>query len=184
MLKVSELCAISPSEFTFKELSTSLCNLPESFMFQYRRKNLLSTEVKGELILLQKICKKRKINLILNSYHPLEYLKYSSGLHLTNADLKGIKSKPNVHVKYIGASCHKIGDLEKAEKLGLDYIFLSPVFPTKSYLKKDILGWKKFQEMSARTKIPIFALGGMKLNFLEEAQSFGAHGIAGISSFW
>ena len=184
MLKVSELCAISPSEFTFKELSTSLSNLPKSFMFQYRRKNLLSTEVKGELILLQKICKKRKINLLLNSHHPLEYLKYSSGLHLTNSDLKNIKSKPNVHVKCVGASCHKIEDLEKAEKLGLDYVFLSPVFHTKNYLKKDILGWKKFKEMSARIKIPIFALGGMKLNFLEEAQSFGAHGIAGISSFW
>ena len=50
------------------------------------------------------------------------------------------KDKKNADIlNYLGFALRKTGDLEKAEKLGLDYIFLSPVFPTKSYLKKDIL---------------------------------------------
>ena len=45
------------------------------------------------------------------------------------------------------------------------------------------LGWEKFRNLVSKVKIPIYALGGMKLNDLEKAQVNGAAGIAGISMF-
>ncbi|HHZ84334.1 MAG TPA: hypothetical protein EYN33_06295 [Gammaproteobacteria bacterium] len=67
--------------------------------------------------------------------------------------------------------------------LEADYIFLSPVKETPAHKELQSLGWKNFSELSKKTKLPIYALGGLSKEDLSAAEKNGAYGIAGISGF-
>ena len=94
-------------------------------------------------------------------------------------NLKNLKNSQN----YLGASCHNKDEINKANQLKLDYVFISPIKKTKSHQETSSLGWKKFKELRSLTKIKTYALGGIRISDLDEAKKHSADGIAGISSF-
>ena len=65
-----------------------------------------------------------------------------------------------------------------AGELGLDYALLGPVLPTPTHPEAAGLGWAEFARQRDGNTLPVFALGGMKKETLDEAQAHGAHGIA------
>ena len=85
----------------------------------------------------------------------------------------------------MGVSCHNEKELKHAVELDADYVSLSPVKLTQSHIENiACLGWQEFQKLSENTSLPVFALGGLKENDLEQAKSMGAFGIAAISAWW
>lgn len=81
------------------------------------------------------------------------------------------------------ASCHDAVSLQHAQKNGCEAVFLSPVKDTTTHDNAHVLGWDGFKKLTASVEIPVFALGGLKPEDLENAQKQGAYGIAGISQF-
>ena len=81
------------------------------------------------------------------------------------------------------ASCHDQQSIQKAIELGMDAVFLSPVLDTPTHPKQPGLGWVEFQQLAAQIQVPVFALGGMHPELLQQAQLHGAYGIAGIRNF-
>ena len=104
------------------------------------------------------------------------------GVHLPSAQLMSLQKKPNNLM--VAASCHNAQELEQAEKLGLDFVVLSPVKSTKSHENASTLGWQQFQQMIARTTIPVYALGGLNPSDLPQALECGARGIAMQRAVW
>ncbi len=100
----------------------------------------------------------------------------AQGLHLTANRLHRCWLRPDL--EWAGASCHNEEEIERAIKLDLDYIVVGPVLCTLSHPDLPTLGWERFAELAALSPVPVFALGGMKMDMLEEAQEHGAHGIA------
>jgi len=100
----------------------------------------------------------------------------ANGLHLTASNLRRCWLRPDL--EWAGASCHNEEEIERAIKLDLDYITISQVLPTFSHPDRLCLGWERFAELAANSPLPVFALGGMKMEMLQEAQQHGAHGIA------
>ena len=84
----------------------------------------------------------------------------------------------------MGIPCHSEDEILKAESLEADYIFLSPVKGTCSHKVLNAMGWPKFSQLARQTKLPTYALGGLRKEDLKEAESNGAYGIAGIRNFW
>jgi thiamine-phosphate pyrophosphorylase len=82
------------------------------------------------------------------------------------------------------ASCHSARELQLAAKSKVDFVVLGPVCPTASHPDQRPLGWSSFGELANQASMPVFALGGMRPEDLAEAQRWGAHGVAGIRSFW
>jgi len=72
----------------------------------------------------------------------------------------------------------------EVQMLELDYVTLSPVLPTRSHPEAIGMGWVKFQQMIADYALPVFALGGMRIEYLELAWQHGAHGIALQREVW
>lgn len=101
---------------------------------------------------------------------------HAQGLHLSAAAGRYRQSRPDF--TWVGASCHNAAELAHAVSLGLDYALLGPVLPTATHPGMPGLGWEGFARLAAGTGIPVFALGGMRMNMLETAQAHGAHGIA------
>ena len=93
--------------------------------------------------------------------------------------LTGVGEKGKVII--VGRSVH---GKDFAEYIKADYIFLSPIKETLTKKKLQPLGWEKFSELSKKTQIPVYALGGLSEEDLSEAEKYGGYGVAGISRFW
>jgi 8-oxo-dGTP diphosphatase len=98
------------------------------------------------------------------------------GVHLPSQALLILKTKPANLMT--AASTHNARELAHAQALGLDFVVLSPIKSTLSHPEAEPLGWQKFTELSKNITLPIYALGGMELNDLPIALSYGARGIA------
>ncbi|HEU0186793.1 MAG TPA: Nudix family hydrolase [Gallionellaceae bacterium] len=106
----------------------------------------------------------------------------ADGVQLTAAQLEQSSVRPDV--AWCAASCHTLEELRHAEALGVDFVCLSPVLPTKSHPGAQTLGWERFAEMARVSSIPVYALGGLTADSAEEAWQHGAHGIALLRQAW
>ncbi len=105
------------------------------------------------------------------------------GLHLNSRRLMTLEDRSEFRGRWIGASCHNAEQLEHAVRLGLDYVTLSPVNHTQSHPNDIPMGWEQFKVLANSVPLPVYALGGVGLESLEEAIENGAQGVAGISGF-
>lgn len=107
------------------------------------------------------------------------------GYHLNRHQLMALQQRPDLAGDHLllGCSCHNLEELEKAAQLQADYVIISPVLPTRSHPGAEGLGWKRFADLVARTRIPVYAMGGLTWSDLPTARAAGARGIAGISMF-
>lgn len=106
----------------------------------------------------------------------------ADGLHLNSLALAEMKSKPDNML--VAASCHHAQDLAKAKALQLDFVLLSPVLPTASHPDALTLGWASFAELKHDYPLPVYALGGLSPEHLNQAWLNGAHGIAMQRAVW
>ncbi len=106
------------------------------------------------------------------------------GLHLNSHELMQCESRPIANNILLGASCHNLDELQRAEQIGVDYALLSPVLPTQSHPGVQTLGWAKFASLVEQVNFPVYALGGMSDASLVQAQMYGGQGVAAISAWW
>lgn len=145
-------------------------------LFQIRDKGLAPIERAWFAQAAREMVRHCDALLLINDDEGLARSIRAHGLHLASKNLKRCWSRPEL--EWAGASCHTEEELARAAKIGLDYVVVSPVLPTLTHPGLPGLGWERFAQLAAQSPIPVFALGGMKMDMLEEAQSHGAHGIA------
>jgi len=107
-----------------------------------------------------------------------------AGLHVPGRCLAGLEGRPVSGSLLFGASCHSRAELDAAAALGADYAFLGAVKPTASHPGQEGLGWDGFSEMIEGLALPVYAIGGVSPDDLEDAWAAGAQGIAAIRSLW
>lgn len=106
----------------------------------------------------------------------------ADGVHLTARQLQALEARPDCAL--VGASCHSVDELRRAEALGADFAVLGPVLPTPTHPDASLLGWEGFRRHAADARIPVFALGGLREADRGDALAAGAHGIAMIRGAW
>ncbi|WP_076586822.1 thiamine phosphate synthase [Vibrio ostreicida] len=109
------------------------------------------------------------------------------GLHLTSSDARDnalIRELRQQGMQYLAASCHNEEEIERANSVGCDFVTISPVEVASCHPQAVPIGWHRFEQLSALATMPTFALGGMSMEQLADAQRFGAYGVSGISDFW
>lgn len=106
------------------------------------------------------------------------------GVHFSSEALKACRERPVPPSMWWGASCHSPEELRRAAGLGVDYVTLSPVLPTRSHPEAEPLGWERFADWAAAAPMPVYALGGMTEDHRTETLANGGQGIAGIGFAW
>ena len=151
-------------------------------IIQFRSKNLKSKDYSRISRKIYNICKKYDASYIINDYSNFSLNKYCDGIQLTSNNLKEIR-KMNLDKRYILiGSCHNIDEIKICNNLNINLILISPVFSTSN---KTGIGWKKFKELVNESKIPVFALGGLKYpDDLENVKINGGVGIAASKYFY
>lgn len=151
-------------------------------LIQARIKPLTATEATHFIQQALPLCKARGARLLINSAVENARQLKADGLHLTSTDLLALQHRPEGY-NWVAASCHNLQELRHAEKLGIDFVLLSPVLATKTHPDAEPLGWDAFKSLVSQVNIPVYALGGMQSTYCQKAQSLGAQGIAGITGF-
>lgn len=126
------------------------------------------------------------INCSLAEYHQATQFRPDAtfGLHLNRHHAAAIEQRPVGLQVLFGVSCHNAEEIGHAQRIGADYLLLSPVLPTDSHPSATLLGWAAFSALVELANIPVYALGGVGEEHITMAQSCGAQGVAGISAWW
>jgi 8-oxo-dGTP diphosphatase len=106
----------------------------------------------------------------------------AQGVHLSAARLARLASRPDIDL--VGASCHDEAELERAARLGADFVVLGPVLPTPSHPGTPALGWERLRILIRDYSLPVYALGGMREADVMTAWQMGAHGISMMRGAW
>jgi len=128
-------------------------------------------------------CRPYGARVLVNADNPGAPDPGADGIHLTAATLMASASRPP-HWAWCGASCHDERELAQAAALELDYAVLGPVLPTASHPGARPIGWDRFAQMVQGYPLPVYALGGMRVDSLRAACAAGAHGVAMIAGAW
>jgi len=130
------------------------------------------------------LCGDYEVQLILNSEVNSLNESQIAGIHLTSNKLLSTKTRPLDATKLVGASCHDQKEVEHANMLGLDYIFIGPVIEKNFSENSKTLEWDGFAALSKHSLIPAYAIGGLSESDIDVCVNHGGQGIAAIRSFW
>ncbi len=128
-------------------------------------------------------CRARGLGLLLNAEAQWVSETGAAGVHLSSRRLMALQARPLPEEFWVAASCHGLEEIRHAERIGVDFIVLSPVLATPSHPEAEPLGWPRFGALAQAANLPVFALGGMSPSHLAQARSIGAQGVAGIRGF-
>jgi len=106
----------------------------------------------------------------------------ADGVHLDSRALMESAARPPGEL--VAASCHDRAELAHAMALGLDFVVLGPVKATASHPGAQPLGWEGFARLARGASVPVYAIGGLRRDDLEDAWRAGAHGLAMIRGAW
>ena len=153
-------------------------------MIQLREKSTNYTEIRLKALALQNILKPLNIPLIINDLVELAVEIDADGVHIGNQDMSALKARkllgPN---KIIGLSAESVENVESANKLPIDYITASAIFPTKTKSNcKKFWGIEGLKEVVKKSTHPVTAIGGINITHSKDIINTGAVGIAVISS--
>ena len=85
--------------------------------------------------------------------------------------------------RLIGQSAHSVLEVIKAEREGADFVVLGPIYDTPS--KRSMgrpLGLSAIRTAASQASIPVFAIGGVRLERISEVIQSGSRGVAVISA--
>ena len=128
-------------------------------------------------------CKQNGVKLLLNTTDKSFNETYCDGWHITTGEMLKLDQRPCDKDKLLGASTHNLEEALQAQKIGADFVVISPVQATQTHPDTIPLGWDTAQEVAQKLSIPVYFLGGMGLNDLNKTLKIGAQGIAGVSAF-
>ncbi len=149
---------------------------------QYRNKNGSTGEMYSEALALRKIC--RGVLFIINDRLDIALAVGADGVHIGQDDMPYEAARKMLGKnKVIGVTVHDVADAVRAEKMGADYVGVSPVFATST--KTDAgkpSGVNLIKEIKKNILIPVVAIGGINLSNAGDVISAGADALCAISA--
>ncbi len=152
-------------------------------VIQYREKSLGREKMLEEALEISRLCRRAGVLFIVNDDVDIARRVNADGIHLGQEDEAIKEARSALGGKIIGITVHDLGEALEAERLGADYLGVSPVFHTDT--KKDAgkaIGLKALAGIKEKVKIPVVAIGGIRTENLGEVVRAGADGVCMISA--
>jgi len=152
--------------------------------FQYRNKTASMKVAYEEALALRKIAQELDVLFIVNDRCDLALAVDADGVHLGQGDLPFYLARNVMGPdKLIGLSTHNHQQILAATVAGPDYIGFGPIFKPGSKTDHDpVVGLAGLRGIRSLTSLPIFAIGGITLDQVENVMRAGANGVAVISA--
>jgi thiamine-phosphate pyrophosphorylase len=123
-----------------------------------------------------------KIPLIANDHAEIAQRVEVQGVHVGQDDDSIEKVRTQIKRPIVvGKSTHSIEQAVAAEREGADYIGFGPIFSTPTKPDYSPIGLAQIREVHQRVSIPIFCIGGIKLENLAQVIEAGAKRVVIVS---
>ncbi|MEW6557814.1 MAG: thiamine phosphate synthase [Elusimicrobiota bacterium] len=150
---------------------------------QYRNKFGSTKELYKEALILKKICLGKTFFLI-NDRVDIAVAVDADGVHLGQDDMPYLVARRILgNKKIIGLTVHTLKEAKNADKLGADYLAVSPIFSTST--KQDAgkpVGIELIKKIKNVVSIPVIAIGGIDLSNAKNVVESTADGFCAISA--
>ena len=130
-----------------------------------------------------KVCRSYGIPLIINDDISVAKEIGADGVHLGQDDLPAKEVRRSFN-GIIGVSAHNEKEAAKAHEDGADYIGCGAVFSTTTKSDTNSLGVDGLKRISATSKLPMVAIGGIDENNAHQLKGTGISGIAVVSAIF
>jgi len=113
---------------------------------------------------LRELTSHHEARLIIHTQADIAKAIHADGVHLSSIEMNQIpviREWLKSDEVTLSTSCHNEIELEFAHRFGADFVFLSPVFATKTHPDDEPLGITRFRELAATPPLPVIALGGI-----------------------
>ncbi|MBH0209097.1 MAG: thiamine phosphate synthase [Nitrospira sp.] len=173
------VCPRQPLEEVLKLAATGGAKV-----FQYRNKTASMKVAYAEALALRRVAQELGVLFIVNDRCDLALAVDADGVHLGQGDLPlHLARQVMGSDKLIGVSTHNPEQVRTATEGGPDYLGFGPIFKPGSKTDHDpIVGLAGLKAVRPLTPLPIFAIGGITLERVEDVISAGANGVAVISA--
>lgn len=153
-------------------------------LFQYRNKTASMNDAYVEALALRQAAAKAGVFFIVNDRCDLALAIDADGVHLGQGDLP-LNLARNVMgpEKLIGISTHSPTQVRDANAGKPDYLGFGPIFTPGSKQDHDpVVGLEGLRAIRSLTPLPVFAIGGIHLDRVDDVLRAGANGVAVISA--
>ncbi len=164
------------SKRPFLEQIEEICkHHPKSLIL--REKDLSEAEYTALAKDVLAICQRHNVSCILHTYFRAAKELGCNAIHLPLPLLRAHKEELS-GFSHVGTSIHAPAEAEEAEKLGATYITAGHIYATDCKKGLPPRGLTFLEEVCRRVSIPVYAIGGIKINEkqLQEVMDCGAKG--------
>ncbi|MDT4898250.1 MAG: thiamine-phosphate pyrophosphorylase [Acidobacteriota bacterium] len=151
---------------------------------QLREKHLSPREFYREAEEALRVARSLGVRLIINDRVDIALALRADGVHLGQDDLPPAAAREILGEQaIIGFSTHSVEQASAAARLPIDYLAIGPIFPTLSKENPDpvvgLEGLRRVREITG--EILLVAIGGIRLENVEDVLNAGADSVAVIS---
>lgn len=151
---------------------------------QLREKDLETRELLKLAFRLREMTSRYGARLFVNDRVDVALAAGADGVHLGENGMPAFAARKVAGKRMlIGVSTHGVRRAMEAEKEGADFVTLGPVFETPSKVRYGKpLGLDVLRKAADVLSVPIFAIGGISGERVEEVMRAGSRGVALISA--
>jgi thiamine-phosphate pyrophosphorylase len=122
------------------------------------------------------------VPLIINDHPEIARIVPAEGVHLGQDDMPIAEARQVAGANcMVGKSTHSVDQAIHAFYEGADYIGFGPIFATPTKPDYPPIGLSEIQKVHDAVRIPIFCIGGIKLDNLPEVLAAGARRVVIVS---
>lgn len=156
---------------------------------QLRAKGLEETEIEALAVRLLPLTESAGVPLILNDFPQLVPAIGAQGAHVGQDDFAvadarwraGRALAGEVPLPIVGKSTHSLAQAMAAAAEGADYIGFGPLFATPTKPGRPAIGLGEIRRVHESVQVPIFCIGGIKLENLPAIIAAGARRVVIVS---
>ena len=151
-------------------------------LIQLRGKGKSLDELAGCAARLHELTAKSSTPLIVNDHAEIAREIPVEGVHVGQDDdsIEVARRKAGRDV-LVGKSTHSLEQAMAAQREGADYIGFGPIFATPTKPDYVPIGLSNIKQVHAEVSLPIFCIGGIKIDNLEQVIGAGARRVAIVS---
>jgi len=151
-------------------------------LIQLRGKQRSIDELVDVAAQLHKVTSRFSTPLIVNDHAEISAKVPVEGVHVGQEDDSiDVARKKTGRNLFIGKSTHNFEQAVAAQHEGADYIGFGPIFATPTKPDYQPIGLKQIESVHRAVALPIFCIGGIKIDNLEQVIAAGALRVAIVS---
>lgn len=153
-------------------------------LLQLRAKNHRESEIRSFAERVLPLCRSAKVPLIINDFSSLAREVGADGVHLGQDDGALAPAREELGpAALVGRSTHSVLQARAALEEGADYIGFGPLFPTPTKEGRPGIGLQDIARVECEigAHIPVFCIGGIKMENLAQVLEAGARRVVIVS---